>query len=375
VRVLLDYRPALCERSGVGEYAHQLARSLLAAFPRNGARPLELALFSSSWKDRLAPTAELNGAAVIDRRVPGRLLNLAWHRLGWPPAEMLTGHAFDVTHSLHPLLMPTRTAAQVVTIHDLYFLEHPERTRGEIRRDYPTLARTHAQRADGIIVISQFTAREVERQFDVGRDRISVCTPGAPPWEPRHAPPTDGHLLFVGTLEPRKNVGGVLDAYEQLLARRRDVPRLVIAGKALDESRPWLERIARAPLDGHVKHIGYVDAAHRRALFEGARLLVQPSFDEGFGMPVLEAMTLGVPVVAADRGALPEVLGDAGLLIDPEAPEALAGAIERLMDDDAFASTCVSKGVARARQFSWDTMARGVYDAYRQAIERRCASA
>jgi glycosyltransferase involved in cell wall biosynthesis len=375
VRVLLDYRPALRERSGVGEYAHQLAHSLLAAFPRNGARPLELALFSSSWKDRLAPTAELNGAAVIDRRVPGRLLNLAWQRLGWPPAEMLTGHAFDVTHSLHPLLMPTRTAAQVVTIHDLYFLEHPERTRGEIRRDFPALARTHAQRADGIIVISQFTAREVERQFDIGRDRISVCMPGAPPWEPRRAPPTDGHLLFVGTLEPRKNVGGLLDAYEQLLARRRDMPRLVIAGKALDESRPWLERIARAPLEGYVKHIGYVDAAHRRALFEGARLLVQPSFDEGFGMPVLEAMTLGVPVVAADRGALPEVLGDAGLLVDPEAPEALAAAIDRLLDDDAFAATCVSKGVTRARQFSWDAMARGVYDAYRQAIERRCASA
>lgn len=375
MRVLLDYRPALRERSGVGEYAHQLARSLLAAFPRNGARPLELALFSSSWKDRLAPTAELNGAAVIDRRVPGRLLNLAWHRLGWPPAEMLTGHAFDVTHSLHPLLMPTRTAAQVVTVHDLYFLEHPERTRGEIRRDYPALARTHARRADAVIVISQFTAREVERQFDIERDRIAVCTPGAPPWEPRHGSPSDGYLLFVGTLEPRKNVGGLLDAYEQLLARRSDVPRLVIAGKALDESRPWLERIAHAPLQGHVKHIGYVDAAHRRALFEGARLLVQPSFDEGFGMPVLEAMTLGVPVVAADRGALPEVLGDAGLLVDPEAPEALAGAIERLVDDDAFAATCASKGVARARQFSWDAMARGVYDAYRQAIERRCASA
>jgi glycosyltransferase involved in cell wall biosynthesis len=375
VRVLLDYRPALRERTGVGEYAHQLARALLGAFPRNGGSPLELALFSSSWKDRVAPASDLDGAAVIDRRVPGRLLNVAWHRLGWPTAEMLTGHAFDVAHSLHPLLMPTRAAAQVVTIHDLYFLAHPERTRREIRRDYPALARAHARRADGIIVISQFTAREVERQFGIARDRISVCTPGAPPWEPRPAQPTDGYVLFVGTLEPRKNVGGLLDAYELLLARRRDVPRLVIAGKAIDESRPWLERIARAPLQGRVEHIGYVDAAERRALFEGARLLVQPSFDEGFGIPVLEAMTLGVPVVAADRGALPEVLGDAGLLVDPEAPAALADAIERLVDDGAFAAACVAKGLTQARQFSWDAMARGVYDAYRRAIERRCASA
>jgi glycosyltransferase involved in cell wall biosynthesis len=375
VRVLLDYRPALRERTGVGEYAHQLTRALLTAFPRNGPHPLELALFSSSWKDRLAPTPELDGAAVIDRRVPGRLLNLAWHRLGWPPAETVAGHTFDVTHSLHPLLMPSRTAAQVVTIHDLYFLQHPERTRHEIRRDYPALARAHARRADGIIVISQFTAREVERQFGVAPERISVCTPGAPAWEPRRMRPIDGYVLFVGTLEPRKNVGGLLDAYEQLLARRRDVPRLVIAGKAIDESRAWLERIGRAPLNGRVEHVGYVDAAHRRSLFEGARLLVQPSFDEGFGIPVLEAMTLGVPVIAADRGALPEVLGDAGLLVDPEAPSALADAIERLNDDDAFAAECVAKGVARARHFSWDAMARGVYDAYQRAIDRRCASA
>jgi glycosyltransferase involved in cell wall biosynthesis len=359
----------------VGEYAHQLARALLAAFRKNGPRSLELTLFSSSWKNRFVPGKELDRAEAIDRRIPGRVLNFAWHRLGWPPAETVTGRTFDVTHSLHPLLLPAQNAAHVVTIHDLYFLTHPERTRAEIRRDYAALARAHAQRADGIVVVSQFTAREVERRLDVPPERISVCMPGAPPWDPRPAGPTDGYLLFVGTLEPRKNIAGLLDAYEELVKRRRDIPGLVLAGRALEESRPWLDRIARSPLDGRVKHVGYVEAVERRALYEGARLLVQPSFDEGFGIPVLEAMTLGVPVVAANRGALPEVLGDAGVLVDPEQQDALAGGIERLLDDDAFASVCVSKGVSRARQFSWDTMARGVYDAYQRAIERRCASA
>ena len=170
-------------------------------------------------------------------------------------------------------------------------------------------------------------------------------------------------------------VRALLDAYEQLLARRRDLPRMVLAGKALEEARPWLDRIARPPLSGHVEHIGYVEAPDRRALYEGARLLVQPSFDEGFGIPVLEAMTLGVPVVASNRGALPEVVGDAGPLVDPEADGALAAAIERLIDDTAFAAACVSKGAARSRQFAWDAMARGMFTAYRQALERRCASA
>ena len=191
MRVLLDYRPALRQRSGVGEYTHQLVKALLAAFPADApGAPLELTLFSSSWKDRLVlPEGELPGAATIDRHVPVSVLNRAWHRFGWPPAELLTGRRFDVTHSLHPLILPSRAAAHVVTIHDLDFLAHPERTRAEIRRDYPALARDHAHRADRVIVPSRFTAGEVERLLGVPADRISVCPPGAPDWAPREALP------------------------------------------------------------------------------------------------------------------------------------------------------------------------------------------
>ncbi len=378
MRVLIDYRPALRERSGVGEYAHQLSRALLAAHSHDAAtRPLELTLFSSSWKDRLTIPAELAGAAAIDRRVPVSVLNFAWHRLGWPGAETLTRARFDVTHSMHPLLLPARHAAHVITIHDLNFLTHPDRTRAEIRRDYASLTQDHALRADGVIVISQFTAREVERRLGVSPDRITVCTPGAPNWAPRDGTPGNGYVLFFGTLEPRKNVGGLLDAYEKVIGASRGaaIPELVLAGKATERSRPWLERIARAPLAGHVRHIGYVDSANRRTLYEGARLLVQPSFEEGFGIPVLEAMTLGVPVVAANRGALPEVLGDAGTLVDPEDADALAAAIDRMTNDPAFAARAAVRGIERARLFSWDRTARRVYDAYEHAIERRCASA
>jgi glycosyltransferase involved in cell wall biosynthesis len=377
VRALIDYRPALRERSGVGEYTHQLARALLSAY--GGADPnreLELVLFSSSWKDRLRLTPDLARAVAVDRRVPVGVLNLLWHRTEWPPLEMLTSMAVDVAHSSHPLLLPTRRAARLVTIHDLDFLAHPERARAEIRRDYPALARDHARRADGIIVSSQFAAHEVERLFDIPSDRIAVCPAGAPDWRQRAQEPAgDGYLLFFGTLEPRKNVGGLLDAYERLLAARHDVPPLVLAGRATDAARPWLDRLTRSPLDGHVRHVGYVDPADRRALYDGARMLVQPSFEEGFGMTVLEAMTAGVPVVAANRGALPEVLGDAGLLIEPDEPAQIADAIARILDDGAYASAAAAKGVLRAAQFSWARTAERVYVAYQQAIEHRCASA
>ena len=366
MRVLIDYRPALRERSGVGEYAHQLIRALLATFPAGATNGrLDLTLFSSSWKDRFVPLPDLAGAHAIDRRVPVRVLNFAWHRLRWPTAEALARRPFDVTHSLHPLVMPARNAAQVVTIHDLNFLTHPERTRAEIRRDYTSLARAHAHRADRVIVVSRFTAKEVERRLGVPPDRISVCPPGAPDWTPRTTAPRDGYVLFFGTLEARKNVGGLLDAYE----RMHDAPDLVLAGKATEGAGTWLDRIGRPPLAGRVRHIGYVDPSERRTLYEGARLLVQPSFEEGFGIPVLEAMTLGVPVVASNRGALPEVAGDAGLLVDPDDAGAIAGAMQRMIDDHAFAASCAARGLLRSRQFTWETTARRVFDAYQQAID------
>jgi len=373
VRVLIDYRPALRNRTGVGEYTHQLVKALLSSHPASSAAGVDLTAFSSSWKDRL-DTSEIREAQAIDRRVPVSVLNFAWHRLEWPPIETLTGRDFDVTHSLHPLLLPARRAAQVVTIHDLHFLAHPERTSAEIRRDYPALVREHAHRAARIVVPSSFTAGQVERQLGVSAERIAVCPPGAPAWPPRAGAPPDGYILFFSTIEPRKNVGGLLDAYERLIASGRQAPELVLAGRAGDEARPWLERLARPPLAGRVRHVGYVDPSNRLELYSGARLLVMPSFDEGFGIPVLEAMTLGVPVVASNRGALPEVLGDAGPLVDPDNPAEMAGAIARLLDDDSYASACAAKGVLRARQFNWTRTARLVYDAYRQAIEDRQGS-
>jgi glycosyltransferase involved in cell wall biosynthesis len=380
VRVLIDYRPALRARSGAGEYAHQLVRALL----RNSAAPgsgmnVEVSIFSSSWKDRLQLPDELGGVRAIDRRVPVSVLNFAWHRLGWPSAETLTGAAFDVAHSPHPLLLPTRAAAQVVTIHDLNFLSHPERTSAEIRRDYPSLVRSHAHQADRILVPSRFTAGEVERLLDVPSDRITICSPGAPDWAPRApgAPgastPDNGYILFLGTLEPRKNVGTLLDAYERLLARPGlpMLPELVLAGRATDAAADWLERLRRPPLAGRVRHIGYVDPADRQRVYEGAFLLVQPSYEEGFGIPVLEAMTLGVPVVAANRGALPEVAGDAALLVDPHDAEAMAAAIARLIQEPPLAAANAARGIERSRLFQWSSSAERALEGYELAIRRR----
>ena len=139
MRILVDYRAALRARTGVGAYIHELIKAYTSAY-----RDDAVAVFTSSWKDR--PAASLAGdlgVTVVDSRIPVRALNYLWHRAEWPPIETLAG-TVDVAHSAHPLLLPARRAAQIVTIHDLFFLGHPERTRAEIRRDYPALAADHA---------------------------------------------------------------------------------------------------------------------------------------------------------------------------------------------------------------------------------------
>jgi glycosyltransferase involved in cell wall biosynthesis len=289
LRILIDYRAALRERTGVGEYVHQLASALVPLLVPGD----ELTLFSSSWKDRLSPHA-VPGASVVDARVPVRLLNYAWHRFGFPPVDWLAGH-HDIVQALHPLLIPARAAARFVTIHDLDFLDHPERTRAEIRRDYAALAPAHARRADRVVTVSGYTASEIVRRLGVDPLRIVLCPPGAPAWTPRHEAPVRGPILFMGTLEARKNVGVLL--------------------------------------------------------------------------PVLEAMTIGGPVVVSDRGALPEVAGDAGQIVAAEDPDALAAAMERYLSDSAFYSGAVNRGLTRARQYSWRESAATLLASYTQAAK------
>jgi glycosyltransferase involved in cell wall biosynthesis len=360
LRILLDYRPALRARTGVGEYAHELA----AALARHLAPTDSLTLFSSSWKDRLDADI-LPAARVVDARVPVRILNAAWHRLGWPPIERLAGPQ-DVVHSLHPLLMPARRARQVVTVHDLDFLDHPERTHAEIRRDYRALAPGHARRAAAVVTVSRFTAGEIERRLQVAKERIVICSPGAPAWPPRPSAPQRGPILFMGTLEPRKNIGVLLAAYAALLARMADPPPLWLAGGATDAAAGWLSEIARPPLAGRVEHLGYIASERRYDLYARASMLILPSHLEGFGLPLLEAMTVGVPAIVSNRGALPEVAGGAAQVVEPDDAAGFAAAMQRYLEDPAFAAAAAGRGLERARAYSWDAGARTLLAAYRE---------
>jgi glycosyltransferase involved in cell wall biosynthesis len=370
MRILVDYRPALRARTGVGEYMHELIRAFTAAHTD------DVTLYTSSWKDRPAPgLGQALHASVVDSRVPVRVLNALWHRAGWPPVEWLAG-SHDVVHAAHPLLIPSRSGAQVVTIHDLFFMTQPDRTRTEIRRDYAPLAGAHARRADAVITSSHHVRQQIATTLGVDPARIHVCPPGAPKWHRLgRAPniPGNGYILFIGTLEPRKNVGTLLDAYSQLVSRIGDAPPLMLAGRASTAAQPWLDRLTSPPLRDRVTHLGYVADDQRERVYAGARLVVLPSYDEGFGLPALEAMSAGIPVIVSNRGSLPEVVGPEGTLIEPDDVSGLAQAMERLVTDGPAAFQSAAIGLERARRFSWSQTAATMRQAYLDAVARRRA--
>lgn len=368
VRVLVDYRPALRQRTGVGAYIHDL----VCAYSARYSDPVTV--FTSSWKDRPQPgLGQQLRVNVVDRRIPVGALNYLWHRLEWPPVEAVAG-GFDVVHAAHPLLIPSRRAAQIITIHDLYFLDAPEHTRAEIRRDYPAMAGAHARRAHAIVTSTDSTRRLVIDRLGVAADRIYVCRPGTPVWRAlggRPNLPRDGYILFLGTLEPRKNIGTLLDAYERLVARVPDAPRLVLAGSATAEANEWLARIARPPLAGRVEHRGYVEQENKESLYAGARAVVVPSWDEGFGLVALEAMSAGVPVIASNRGSLPETVGGGGTLCDPADADGFAAALQHLIADQGWAEAQAAAGLRQAETFKWDAAAATLRQAYVDAVTRR----
>ncbi|MCX6551239.1 MAG: glycosyltransferase family 1 protein [Acidobacteria bacterium] len=378
MRILFDYRPALRARTGVGEWIHELVCALLRlkAGGEALASHIEVTLLTASLKDRPEPAAlaEVAGATLVHRRLPVRPLTWAWNRLNWPPVELVTGARFDVVHATSPLLLPRRAGLGVCTIYDLDFLEHPERAWGEMKRDFPALVHRHATLADIVVTISEHSSRRIQSLLGVPASRIAVCRPGTPAWarSPVQAavPAAEPYLLFVGTIEPRKNIGGLLQAYARLCRDVPGTPRLVLAGGLMPAAQPWIDMARSEPLRGRVEFRGYVSDRERPALYAGASALVLPSFEEGFGLPALEAMALGIPVVVSNRGALPEVVGSAGLLVEPDDPASLAAALRRVLEEPGLAARLREEGQVRARMFDWDASGRHLLECFGAALDR-----
>lgn len=254
-----------------------------------------------------------------------------------------------------PRLMSAAARRRVVAIHDLTFKRFPELLQKETLDNLEALMTREVALSDAVICVSESTRRDLLHHYEIDPSRAVTIHSGLPKFPPPQPVPglPSRYILFVSTVEPRKNLGVLLDAYARLRKRGRYDGSLVVAGKVGWKS----EGIARRLREPGVVHLDYVPAAQLETLYSRAELFVFPSIYEGFGFPLLEAMALGTPVIAADSSSLPEIGGDAALYFPPGDVSALTTAIERVTTDAALRSEMIAKGQAQASKFRWEEAA------------------
>jgi len=329
---------------------------------------------------RIAP-----GFAVESFRLPARPMRLIWEQVRLP--QMVRRLRLDVLHSPHYTrpLVPL-ACASVVGIMDLSMLLMGQHHVWSKRVFFGAMLPAAARRADRLIAISESTKRDVQRWLSVPADLIDVTPLAASAAYRPDIPSSDieavrqlyglpeRFVLFVGRLEPRKNLDRLLDAYDGLRRSGADAPPLVLAGAPGWHARQLLARIDHHPA---VRRLGYVPEAHLPALYRAATLFVYPSLYEGFGIPVLEALSCAVPTIASNVSSIPEVAGDAAVLVDPGDTLALRSALSTLLSDERLQAELRERGPRQAARFSWTRTASATVNCYLRAHDqwRRATSA
>ncbi|MCZ2822334.1 glycosyltransferase family 1 protein [Modestobacter sp. VKM Ac-2977] len=375
MRVTLDVTPLIGPRTGVGRYVAALVRELGRASAAAGDDVAGIA-FTIRGRRQL-PAALPAGTRAVGPPAPARVTNRVWGRVDWPPVGLLTGPT-DVFHATNFVLPPPGRAAGVVTVHDLSFLRSPS-TVTPAARAYRHLVPLSIRRAAMVLTPSAAVADELRETYALPADRIQVTPLGVDPEWYEATPPDpelrrrlglpERYFVFVGNLEPRKNLPLLLDAYRDVLAVRPDAPGLLLVGPP--GWGPALDLSGLPP--GRVVFSGYREDHEVQALVAGASALVYPTGYEGFGLPPLEALACGVPVVASDLPVIREVVGTdprCATLLPAGDVDALAAALVARSDASAEGPGPAATRQARARLFTWTATATITRAAYARAVSR-----
>lgn len=364
MQIGIDARLLAYRKGGISEYTRQLIDALAG-------------LDTSSHFTIFHRYADRQSYCPAQNFKRANLLTPAHHRFERAALSVeLMRFRLDLLHS--PDFIPPFYGARkhVITVHDLHFLRYPDFQTQASMRYYAHQIQAAVERADHIFVQTDGTRQEIIEQLNVSPEKITVhwlgvhpnfhprSTAALAPQQERYQLPAQ-YILFVGTIEPRKNIPGLIAAYRALQDQLPDLPPLVLVGQ---EGWNADESLAAMRSTAHVQWLQGVPFADLPAIYSGASVLVLPSFHEGFGMPALEAMAAGTPVVVARRGSLPEVVGDAGVYIEPEDIDAIAQGIAAVLTDTDYAEQLRTAGLARAQLFTWERTAQIALDVYRKVL-------
>jgi glycosyltransferase involved in cell wall biosynthesis len=375
-RVGLDALPLQVRSGGVATYTRALVHALAEVRP-----PLEMVLFGLP---RPLPAGDGDSAwpATVHQRRSPRYPLVLGQPGGCIPRLLRLEQVLpdlDCFHATAYAVPRTRRTPVVLTVHDLTLLRAPELGTAALRRTVRGVAAA-ARSARRVIADSETTRHDLVVRCGVAAARIRVVPLGVgQAFRPQPIAAAQAqvatrlgidrpYLLHVGTLEPRKNLPALVRAWSALRAARADAPLLVLAGTPGWGAAAVAQAVAASAAPGDVRLLGRVGDADLPALYAAAEALVFPSLYEGFGLPLLEAMACGTPVIASRGGALPEVAGDAALLVDATDAGALAAAIARVVDDGALRAHLRASGLERARAFTWTACAAATLAVYEEAV-------
>ena len=374
-RITIDYTPAVQQSAGIGRLTREMTRALLA-LPAPHA-------YTLLCMGRSAPPPLPFGVRFVSTLLTDRWLHRIWYRARLPlPAELLVGRA-DLYHATDFLLPPMFARRTVLTVHDLTFERDPGSAAPTLLRFLQRVVPASARRASHVVADSHATARDLTELYGVPSSRITVIHSGV---DARFRPYADSaeavdesaalrakyglgsapFVLTVGTLQRRKNHLGLVRAFARLAART-DLDLVISGGKGwlYDEV---LAEVRTLGLERRVRFTGFTAEQDLPALYRAARVFAFPSFYEGFGLPLLEAMASGVPVVSSDASSLPEVAGDVALLVNPRDDDAIAAALQRALDDELWRAAAIVRGIARAKEFTWERAGRQLLAVYESVL-------
>ncbi len=371
----IDYTAAALQGAGIGRYT----RGLVDAVVRLLAFGDHITLLYPRDATPFAMPFEQAGVRGKRLPFPDRYQTILWHRLRLPlPVEAITG-PLDIFHAPNFLLPPVRKAARIVTIHDLAFLVKPQYAYPDLQRFLAKAVPRSVAAADHILADSEASRHDAMRLFHLAPERVTVVGAGVEPRfrrQPEISMETvrqhyrlDWPFVFsISTLEPRKNFDGLIRAFATARRQAGFPHHLVIAG-----GKGWLyddifAEVERSQVTGLVHFLGFVDDDDLPSLYSLADLFAFPSHYEGFGLPVLEAMACGVPVLCTNTSSLPELTGDAARLVPTGDEQALSHALADLLTDDAARAELALAGPARAAAFTWEAAARRLYNVYRSLV-------
>ncbi|HSY35027.1 MAG TPA: glycosyltransferase family 1 protein [Acidobacteriaceae bacterium] len=376
ISVLVDFTQIPLSRTGVGVYADHLVTNLLPLLRKDDLLTLVV------QSDDLLIRAAVNGYANVhlvtipSKFFRNRALLMIYEQLVLPiVAWAKRANLIHSLHYTHPLLSLTR---RVVTIHDLTFLLFPELHTRSRRIVMPFFIRRAMKHADAVIFVSKATQDDAERLIGTGHNLrrvvplgVAACPP-AQQGDPSSETYLSGigvqqpYLLFVGTLEPRKNIVRIVNAFESVAETHPELT-LVLAGKLGWHTDEIISAIEHSPMRPRIRYLGFVSEAQKRTLLRNCAMLVYPSLYEGFGLPVLEGMAAGAPVITSNLSSMPEVAGDAAVFVDPTSSDAIAAAIGKILRDVILATRLQKAGPAQASLFTWGRTATLTLDLYRDA--------